>query len=120
MFEGVPEVGWYVPDALLITQRWGIDHPQAPTLASVKAREEGVTRVFQQYASNPRVKLVDMKSIPCASGACAVDFAGTPAYFDDDHLTKSATLHWFKDYLGQQLFATEATAANRASRNAWP
>ncbi|PPE64921.1 acyltransferase family protein [Caldimonas caldifontis] len=102
--EGTPEMGWNVPNALLIKDRWGIDHPPAPTLESVQARQAGVKAVFERYKNHPQVRFIDPAPVICSDSACSVEVHGLPAFFDDNHLTRTAAKAWFKDILEREVF----------------
>lgn len=104
IIEGVPEVGWNVPNALILKERWGIQPPAAPSIEAVRARQAGAKSVFEQFKDHPRVRLIDPIPAMCDRGGCRVELAGIPAYYDSNHLTKSAAKSIFREIFIKEIY----------------
>ncbi|MGE0350259.1 acyltransferase family protein [Hydrogenophaga sp.] len=104
IIEGVPEVGWNVPNALILKERWGIQPPEAPSLEAVRARQSGAKSVFNQFKEHPRVHLIDPIPAMCNNDRCQVELAGIPAYYDGNHLTKSAATDIFREIFIKEIY----------------
>lgn len=104
IIEGVPEVGWNVPNALILKERWGIPRPASPSIEEVRARQSGAKLVFDQFKEHPRVRFIDPTPLMCTEGRCRVEVAGIPAYYDDNHLTKSAARSIFRQIFLKEIY----------------
>ncbi|MCV0440841.1 MAG: acyltransferase [Hydrogenophaga sp.] len=104
IIEGVPEVGWNVPNALILKERWGIEPPAPPSIEAVRARQSGARSVFDQFRGHPRVHLIDPIPAMCGNYECRVALEGIPAYYDGDHLTKSAAKSLFREIFIKEIY----------------
>lgn len=105
--EGVPEIGWDVPNALLIESRWSLSPPPAPTLDDTISRQAGVRLIFDLYKDHPRVKFIDPTTIMCHTGRCMIEHNGVPLYYDDNHLTKAASALLFRKILKEKVWQNQ-------------
>lgn len=104
IIEGVPEVGWNVPNALILKERWGISPPAVPSTDTVRKRQAGARSVFDQFRGHPRVRLIDPIPAMCGDDVCRVELGGVAAYYDDNHLTKSAAKSIFREIFLKEIY----------------
>lgn len=103
IIESVPEAGWDVPNALLLKARWNLSAPQAPSSEDTAFRQAGVKSVFNTYKDHPQVRFVSPSEIMCGKERCIVEYNGVPLYYDDNHLTKSASSLLFREIFIKEL-----------------
>jgi peptidoglycan/LPS O-acetylase OafA/YrhL len=85
----VPEVGYDVPSANVVTNLTGqdINTVIAPTLKEYRARSEQATAFFRQLKQQRSIGLVTPDNYLCNTSYCQVYFENTPLYRDDNHLS---------------------------------
>lgn len=86
ILEGVPEIGWSVPEEIGDNIFVGTPIPDAPSRDEIKIRNARVNSLFEDLSKEDGVELVDISSILCRPD-CSVELGGKPLYFDDDHLS---------------------------------
>jgi peptidoglycan/LPS O-acetylase OafA/YrhL len=85
----VPEVGYDVPSALVVTNITGQDTNTiiAPTIEEYRKRTEEVESIFHQIKDRLPIELVAPDIYLCGTSYCKVVIDGVPLYRDDDHLS---------------------------------
>ena len=80
-----PEIGWNVPQKLMLKARW--NDPVVPVLRSaVETRNAAATKILAEEANRDGVSFFDLVPRLCDK-ICRVETGGRPLYYDDDHLS---------------------------------
>lgn len=85
----VPEVGYDVPSAFVVTSITGQDINSiiAPTIEEYRERTEEVELIFHQIKNRFPIQLVAPDTYLCDTNYCKVAIGGIALYRDDDHLS---------------------------------
>jgi hypothetical protein len=86
LIDGVPEIGWSVPDRLGDSRFIGSPVPAQPTLDVIEDRNARVNALFAEAATDPRIDRLSLVPELCTP-VCAILRDGRPLYHDDDHLS---------------------------------
>lgn len=84
--EGVPEIGFRVPEAIVRQSIFGDQLPQTVTLAGYEERNRRANAILAEAARGRGAELVSLSGIMCPSD-CLIEKDGAPLYRDDDHLS---------------------------------
>jgi peptidoglycan/LPS O-acetylase OafA/YrhL len=85
----VPEVGYDVPNVVIVARRTNrdVDAIIAPTLTEYTARNRVVFDTLERLRRLPNVWIVDPAKILCRGGRCRITDRDNVLYLDDDHLS---------------------------------
>lgn len=123
LVSGVPEVGVYVPQALLKAQWYGRPTEISPTTEAYLARNAHILGLFNSLAGEG-VKILHPYKTLCSSERCAVEQGGVPLYADEHHLSVAGAraihavfepVFWQNRGLDQKAHAADGSAAAPAA-----
>ena len=101
---GVPEIGWNVPERMLVQSRFSGAKPMgSPTLEAVKARNVSAERILSKLAGEEGVEFVSLAEAFCRP-QCETVRDGHLLYHDDDHLSRYAAERILGPYLRTRLW----------------
>lgn len=86
LIEGVPEIGWDVPDALLDDEFLRLSTRRVPNLADVQSRQGQTDAIFDRALSGTNVSRASFVRRMCAPD-CMISGNGRALYRDGDHLS---------------------------------
>lgn len=89
--EGVPEIGFSVPQALLNAQFIGQGDIKPPTRADFERRNARANAMIAKLSREFGAQHVSIADFICASD-CKIEMDGHPLYRDGDHLSKFAAI----------------------------
>lgn len=107
---GVPEIGWNVPERLLMQARLALPDLAAPTLADVAARNREADAILVRLAERDGVDHIPLAPMLCRPD-CAVTRDGRPLYRDDDHLSRHGAVSVLGPYLRARIWPAAAADA---------
>ncbi|QGZ36864.1 acyltransferase family protein [Stappia indica] len=84
----VPEPGINVPSAIAVSDRFGFAEPVGPEREAALLRQHATRAALDRAARRHDWHVVDPLDVLCSvGGACRIEAAGEPLYFDSNHLT---------------------------------
>lgn len=101
----VPEMGYYVPEALAKAAVKGSTPDIAPPWSYVEKRQALARAVLETSAKKYDAMIVDPLPAFCSNGQCAAARDGVPLYRDADHITGTAARSL--SYLYSHIFQSD-------------
>lgn len=86
VLEGVPEIGFSVPQTYLASTLIGIDPPKPPTRTAFLKRNARANDIIARLTADPGVTSVSIADLMCED-RCLIEADGSLLYRDDDHLS---------------------------------
>ncbi|PSJ55843.1 acyltransferase family protein [Kumtagia ephedrae] len=86
----VPEMGYFVPEALARAAITGGSTDIAPSWAYTEKRQALARKMLQDFAAKYSATAVDPLPAFCSDGRCHAERDGVPLYTDSDHITATA------------------------------